>query len=307
MNIPLYVIIGPRNEEDIIYSIVKHYYNQGAKDVFLYDGGSDDNTVSEGKRAGAKIAGIFNTEFYDEGLRVYLMTKAANDISNSSQYDKIWWIFSDADEFLMTKNGIKLREYLGNIDTEKFNTIGQFNYNHFPSEYPYFIRGFHPLDFQPMYYRFPSETETPHCKQGHWKHNTKLWSRHNRDITNGGGFHQIFDGKEPNDYLIIHHFPFREKGFTYKRYKSLHTPNKNGVVRNDEGRRGMRGKSGIRKRWESIDYVYNQQWDKVDNLCEKLPSKGVNLKRWEEKNTLYRWYSKEDLELAILNYNEPNI
>lgn len=299
---PIFVMIGPRNEADIIYSTVKHYFNQGAEKVFILDGDSPDNTVEEAKRAGAEVVGILKTEHYDDMLRIKAMMARAKDKSNELGYDKIWWILLNTDEFLEVPTNMTIKEFL-NLLNPKFNGVGSFNYNHYPVVEPYYISGYHPIDFQPYYERFPSEVECPHCPEGHWKHMVKLYVKGESFFKTGIGFHGNYGVKEPISLsFIIHHFPYREKEKTYELFASLYKRN----IKNDERimkdrlESGKGDVSGITKRHRNLDCVYGKQWNKVDNLCLKQDRRGVNLSLWKFRNYLYRWYSEGELNKAIM-------
>lgn len=285
--IPLFAIIGPRNEEDVIYATVKHMFTQGASRVFILDGGSTDSTREEAIDAGAEIVGIQKTEYYDDLLRCTEMHNIMRKKLDDSGLDKVWVAFLDSDEFLMPPSEkLTLHEFLSAL-SPVYNVVGGDNYNHFPVNKPYYIPRFHPLDFQPYYERFDS-SDFPHgCPQNHWKHNVQLYIKGKRYPYNSGkGFHGFDKSTEPpTAAILIHHFPYRDKEATYKRYSEIATRLKKGC--------------GITKRGKSLDFVYSQQWDKVDNLQIHKPPKGVKLTKWQIHYKKYRWYSELELQRTI--------
>ena len=223
MESTLFAIIGPRNEEDIIFATVKHMFTQGASRVFILDGGSTDSTREEAIDAGAEIVGIQKTEYYDDLLRCTEMHNIMCKKLDNSGLDKVWVAFLDADEFLMPPSeDLTLHEFLS-VLSPVYNVVGGDNYNHFPVDKPYYIPRFHPLDFQPFYERFDASDFNHGCPQNHWKHNVQLYIRGKKypyDV--GHGFHVLDnESTEPPTAIHIHHFPYRDEEATYKRYSEV--------------------------------------------------------------------------------------
>ena len=281
--IPLYVMIGPRNEEDIIYATVKHMITQGANRVFIFDGDSDDRTIEEAEEAGAEITDILKTDTYDEALRCKLMHSKMWELLTSDEHDKIWTMFLDADEFPMSPiSNLTIREFLISLNPE-YNAVGSYNYNHYPLDKPYYIRHFHPLDFQPWYQKF--DARTWHCERDHWKHNCHLYEQGKHLPNCGGGFHDLTaEFTECTESLRIHHFPYREKKETFKRLKET------------SGRISRKTVSGIEQKFETLNEVYSQEWGKVNNL----QSSPLILKKWNmDYYKRFRWYNSDNLEDAL--------
>lgn len=283
--IPLYAIIGPRNEDDIIYATVKHMFVQGANEVFIYDGGSTDGTIKEAKLAGAQILHIEDdTGKYDERKRASNMRLYLEKELDRKGCTKAWVCLLDADDFLMSSNPkLTLREFLNNL-ADRFNIVGSFRYEHYPKEEPYYMPHFHPLDFMPCwrYFSFPG-----HCPHNHWKHSVLIHDKEKSPLSSryGSGFHKMKgDDCESTESLILHHFPFRNKKRTYERYKDLceiKINTKEARIAEDERQIGHI--SGIFKRYKSLDSVYSKE----------IPYDGT----WNVSiYRLFRWYSYDKLQ-----------
>ena len=66
----------------------------------------------------------------------------------------------------------------------RFRIVGSRYFNHFPDRRPEYLRGFHPLDFQPLC----EEKAGNLCALGHRKHHLQRWDRVGPPITSGSGF-----------------------------------------------------------------------------------------------------------------------
>lgn len=305
-NVPLYAIIGTYNEEDIIYAIIKNAFSQGCKKVFIVDNASTDNTISEAISAGAKIYRTFETDRYDELLRIRIINDAIEEISYDSGDDSIWWLWLDADEFPQGPNGLTIKDYLSTLDPE-YRIVGSNQVNHFPTTKPYYIQRYHPFDFMPYGEEFNTKSfVVNHCSVWHWKHPLHKYVKDKPMIRAKIGFHMGYCSEqllEPDVGLETHHFPFRDKENTYKRFTGL--CGENGDSRNKyNDETSVKGKSAITKRYENLDHIYSLKWDKVYINPAPMTENskiGINPKRLNFSSPV--WYKKEELEKVLLKQN----
>ena len=217
------------------------------------------------------------TEHYDERLRLHYMNKVVSEVSASEGDDHIWWLFLDADEFSHGPWGMSLLEYLKTLD-RRFRIVGARYFNHFPGAQPHYVPGHHPLEFQPLC----EELVYPMCPSGHRKHPLQRYDRTGAPIECGRGFHLASCADplyEPVQPVFLHHFPFREEQTTRRRLRLLCTNNRSGGARalaSDDATGHML------PRFRSLDAVYAQDWNRVENIMSTEPPVGVHLKKWQE-------------------------
>lgn len=284
--VPIYVVIGVYNEEDIIYATVKNAFMQGCQKVLIVDNASTDNTVGEALSAGAELICSFKTEEYDELLRVRIMNDVVEEISMQSSHDAIWWLLLDADEFPQGPKGNTIKEFLLSLPSD-VRVVGSKQINHFPVDRPYYIPRLHPFDFMPYGEEYEGRRLLyPHCPAWHWKHPLLKYEKGKPSVRAKTGFHMCYcseilvEAKRP---IETHHFPFRDKEKTYERYFSL--CGLKGLGRNKlNDQRSVQCKSCITKRFENLDHIYNRRWGMVDvyPVWESRKRKlGVNLKKYK--------------------------
>jgi hypothetical protein len=302
----LFAIVGTWFEGDVIASTVKNALTQGCDEVYLVDNGSPDDTVAEAVAAGAILTRRYYTEFHDEPLRVRTMHEVMKERSERAGAPHIWWLWLDADEFPEGPDGMTIRQYLATLD-RRFRIVGSRAFNHYPHEEPAMLRGFHPLDFQPLC----EAHEVPHCPLLHWKHQLHRHDRDGPPIRPLDGFHWAACAQpliEPAKGIVLHHFPYRAESDTRKRLEAFCLP------RNDSPSRlwlddRVLGESNARRRFRSLDHVYRGRWDLVRSRC--VSSKvGVKLAPWQKVTGSHadaapRWYSKTQLAEALAAARPP--
>src|SRR5580704_571314 len=62
----LFAIVGTWCEEDVIEATVHNAFAQGCERVFIVDNASPDDTLKRAVAAGAEIARVYPTDYYDE-------------------------------------------------------------------------------------------------------------------------------------------------------------------------------------------------------------------------------------------------
>jgi hypothetical protein len=188
-----------------------------------------------------------------------------------------------------------IAEYLATLD-RRFRLVGATYYNHFPTTTPGYIPGFHPVDFQPMCERYVAYRQR-FCDQPHWKHPLQRFDRHNPFLLAIGGFHTATVWStdpviEPIEGIITHHVQYREEVFTRFRMERLcGGPGRNAANDALDNRT-------IARRFESLDAVYDQRWDQVNNLRGEEPMLGVHPTPWADPTSTRRWYGPEELASA---------
>lgn len=260
-NIPLYAIIGSYNEGDLIYATVRHHFLNGADRVFLIDNNSTDNTRSEAIAAGAEIVDVFFTPEYNEMIRMTKLNDTVFDLSMQSDYDEIWWVMSDVDEFLEAPGFDSLRGLLGTLP-EDIRLVGARQINYFPTQTPAYVSRHHPREFFSKGEVFDTKKFTKHCPSWHWKHPVFRWRRNASQIRARSGFHILHCQEQLKELAVtlnIHHFPFRAKDVTFRRYVGLCESGRNSGY----NKVAVGNKSTIQKRYENLQFIYNQDWKNV--------------------------------------------
>jgi hypothetical protein len=289
-----FAVLGTWTEQDIVEATVRNAIAQGAESVYLVDNASTDATVERALSAGAELAESYATAQYQERMRILFMNAVVARVSLASGADHVWWLWLDADEFPEGPDGLTIAEYLHTLD-RRFRMVGSTYYNHFPSETPAYISGFHPLDFQPLCERFWPE-QPRHCAQPHWKHPLQRFDRDGAFLQALGGFHSATlrtteSLVEPAGGIVTHHVQYREEAATRARLEL-----QCGAARNDLN--DTVGNTHMQRRFDNLDAVYAHRWADVESLRRNEPLPGVRPEPWTDLRSLRRWYSAQDLEAA---------
>jgi glycosyltransferase involved in cell wall biosynthesis len=297
---PLFAILGTYNEADLVGAAVHNALAQGVERVYLVDNASTDDTVARAVAAGAVLADSFETRCFEESVRVMLMNAVVWRISSAERADHVWWLWMDADEFCHGPARQTIATYLAGLD-RRFRVVGADVYRHFPGGKPEYIAGFHPLEFQPLCEPF-SQPTMPKCGLWHHKHPLQRFDRAGPFLTAGRGFHAC----QPNDRvqlvepaagIVTHHFQFREEASTRRRLTEVYDPG-TGRAQHHLALQNVGGLGRLR----SVDAVYAQRWDEVDNQRHNKADRGVHLRPWSDVSGWSepkRWYSADELWRAI--------
>jgi hypothetical protein len=285
----LFALLGTWMEEDVVEATVRNAFAQGVEAVYLVDNASTDATVERAQAAGAVLAESFRTDVYQEDLRILLMNAVVARVSLDSGAAHVWWLWLDADEFPEGPEGTAIAEYLRTLD-RRFRLVGSTYYNHFPTEKPEYLPGFHPVDFQPMCERFVRDPRP--CSQEHFKHPLQRFDRAGPFLMSLIGFHSANTLAnrsllEPEGGIVTHHVQYREEAATRARMQLV------------AGDRAVTPTTvSQHKRFESLDAVYGGRWQDVDNLRTRGPSRGVHPRPWSDPGAARRWYAPDDLDTA---------
>jgi glycosyltransferase involved in cell wall biosynthesis len=274
----LFGIVGTWMEEDIIEATVSNAFAQGVERVFLADNDSPDRTIERAVAAGAEDVLRYRTERFEEDYRYSIMNELVRHVSTASDVDHVWWLWFDADEFARPNDGGTIRAMLDGLD-RRYRIVGARVLNHYPTPdgAPY-VTGTHPIDQQPMC----EEVTQNICASRHRKHPLQRWDRHGLALRSGAGFHLAQSEErplvEPEESLVIHHFPYRDEAVSRARLAALwggeDTPAR--AVEDDDAAAHMRA------RRDSLDAVYQGRWGDVHNFMPDRPEHGVELVDWRQ-------------------------
>ena len=283
----MFGVLGTWTEADVVSATVRNAMTQGCERVYVVDNSSLDNTVEVAVQEGAILARSFETDQYDERLRLQHMNAVVSEVSEAEGDDHIWWLFLDADEFHHGPSGMTLFEYLETLD-DRFRVVGTRFFDHYPSTSPQYVPGRHPLDFQPLC----EELAFAMCPSLHRKHPLLRYDREAAPIEADRGFHLASCSVplyEPAQPAFLHHFPFRDREVTTRRLEALWTKDQNGVGRALESHDTC---MHMLARFRSLEAVYAQDWARVHNfmalapdpaaLVSPPPPLGVILKPWTD-------------------------
>ena len=112
----LFAVVKTWMDEDVIEATVRNAMVQGATRVFIVDNGSTDQTVARAVEAGAAVAEIYQTEWFDGRLVQPLMNAVVARESLRCGAEHVWWLYLDSDEFPEGPDGLSVREYLATLD-----------------------------------------------------------------------------------------------------------------------------------------------------------------------------------------------
>jgi hypothetical protein len=290
----LFGIVAAWFEGDIIEAQVSNAFAQGCERVFIVDNQSPDDTVERAAAAGAEIASVYCTDYYDEMRRAAEVMGVINAVSSEVAADRVWWLLSDADEFVHGPAGLRIVDYLAALD-RRFRVVGSRVFEHFPTSELANVPGRHPLDYQPLC----QELRMAWCSVGHWKHPLIRWDRSGPEVRPLPGFHRPRSSvrlHEPLEGAFMHHFPYRNRPETSERLRRLCEAQEGGVVRSALADTAHMHESGARRRWKGLDYVYSQDWAHVERRTPAGYRRGLDPRPWTSLVSpadarVARWYS----------------
>jgi hypothetical protein len=290
----LFAIVKTWMDEDVIYATVRNAFVQGAEAVFVVDNGSTDATLRRAQDAGATVAEVFDTTGFDGPMAQTLMNAVVARESLRSGAEHVWWLYLDSDEFPEGPEGMSIVDYLATLD-RGFRVVGSACVNHLPDQKPEYLPGFHPIDFQPLCYKFhPSWTSI--CGQDHWKHPLQRFDRSAHFIVSRAGSHWAICPQplvEPSGGIVTHHFQYRNEALTRAKLQLTCGPGSRRTALY-----GADGADGFSRRCRSLDAVYSQKWDDVEIEVDRTLAASGELRPWPSMVNIRRWYSLSDLDAA---------
>ena len=213
------------NEEDIIETTVKHAFAQGCSNVFIVDNASTDNTVQKAIHAGAILADSFESQFFDEDLKITYLNNAVMNFNNKCDEEHVWWLYIDADEFPTIEYNLTIAEFLKSLGPT-IRAVHGHMFQHIPTHPPYHMPGCHPADFMQVATKSDT-TKIPLLR----------YDKGKPHIFSGGGAHTVDTRGESihmvDDILNIHHFNYRRPENTIARLNRLCERRQDGSSRLD--------------------------------------------------------------------------
>ena len=263
------------NEEDVIAATVRHALAQGCSNVFIVDNASSDGTVAAAVEAGAVLAASFDSKYFNEDLKVTYLNEVVRRWNAQHDPEQVWWLFADADEFPAPSCGLRLVDFLEQLDPVVRGVQGHL-YDHLPTHQPYLAAGRHPADFMPL------------CDgAGGGKLPLLRYDRGHPHLWSIGGAHDVVTHGEAlpvaQSALHIHHFPHRKPETTFARLKKLVFRNDDGTSRTDWHDNFLKqvgaNVSQYNCRHAELAQLYSSHFGKA-LLCGSLPYDFKRLVRW---------------------------
>ena len=263
------------NEGDVIAATVRHALAQGCSNVFIVDNASSDNTVAAAVEAGAVLAASFDSKYFNEDLKVTYLNEVVRRWNAQHDPEQVWWLFADADEFPALNCGLRLVDFLDQLDQAVRGVQGHL-YDHLPTHQPYLAAGRHPADFMPL------------CAgAGGGKLPLLRYDRGHPHLWSIGGAHDVVTHGEVlpvvQGALHIHHFPHRKPENTFARLKKLVFRNDDGTSRTDWHDNFLKqvgaNVSQYNTRHAELVQLYSANLGKA-LLCAALPYDFKRLVRW---------------------------
>jgi glycosyltransferase involved in cell wall biosynthesis len=267
--------------------------------VYVVDNGSTDDTVGIAEAAGAIVAEVYQTEVFDGRMAQALMNAVVARESLRHQSAHVWWLYLDSDEFPEGPNGLSVRDYLAGLD-RRFRVVGSNTLNHLPDAKPEYLPGYHPIDFQTLFYKF--EPARPLCPLGHWKHCLQRFDRSGHFVMSNPGAHSASCSEvliEPSEGIVTHHFQYRDERFTRAKLELTCGPGAPRAMLNASG-----GHRAFARRLRSLDAVYAGRWDEVETAPNRDPLAVSRPKRWVGPGSVRRWYSVAEVERARSQWSD---
>jgi len=163
--IEVIAIISTWFDADIIDANVINCFRQGCSRVLLLDNDSPDESVAIAVSAGAEVAEVYSTEFYDDDLRIQKENEIAREVMKVSGGSPMWILSLDADEFIHGHNGMTVAETLSLIP-RTIRTVGSHAFDLYPTQKDQYVIGEHPgKHFHSGCLRIGT-----FCQKNHWKH-----------------------------------------------------------------------------------------------------------------------------------------
>lgn len=261
--ISLVAVISSWNDADIIGQSVKNCFQQGCEEVYLLDNNSEDDSVAVAEAAGAKIGEIYETELYDDDLRILKQNQIAECVI--AEKPLCWMLSLDADEFVHGFGGKTVRETLCEMPSH-IRTVGSWCVDLYPMEGAGFVAGAHPgKSMTHGVFR-----RSNFCSRWHWKHVAIRYNQSVFDIAQTRGNHMpavarhVRHVAEPAGFnLPILHCPYRSYEKAMWRLEKLCGGGHQRRSRMDDD---VTSSGGAIRRLKFIEDVYAGRWD-----CVELP------------------------------------
>ena len=274
----IYAIVSTWHDADIIYATVRNCFNNGIEKVFILDNNSPDDTVSEALRAGAIIAEIYETEYYDDDLRIRKQNNFVKHIVETERHRELWFITLDADELPSGYKDDTIQDTLGRLPGG-IRTIGSKAIDLYPYNGQEYIPEKHPAS---CFTHGINRIAKFACNGKHWKHIALRYFNGRYDIAQSRGNHRP---ASPKMYSVVYgpaelelpifHCPLRNKEAAIARLTELcHKKNDQGHHRSIGDDQVIQAQGAI-KRFNSIESIYAGRWYEVELPHSQLYGRNI--------------------------------
>lgn len=262
----MFAIVSTWHDADIITATVKNCLDNGCEEVYILDNNSPDDTVEKAEAAGAKISKVYETEYYDDDLRIKKQNTIAEAIVTKHNHREVWVITLDADELPIGYCGESIQETLGRLPGE-VRTIGSNAIDLYPQQDDVYVDGTHPAC---CFAYGINRTAKFACNQHHWKHVAIRYFNSKFDIAQSRGNHYPARAKvgipimESKLELPIFHTPLRNRVDAERRLTALCGKKDKAGFHRSAGDDDAIGSQGAIKRFNSLDSIYCGRWHEVE-------------------------------------------
>jgi hypothetical protein len=297
----VYAIVSSWFDGDIIEATVRNCFQNGCEKVFLLDNDSPDDSVKNASKAGAEVAEVYRTEYYNEDLRIKKQNEFVRSVVERENHEELWFVFLDADEFLTGWQGEPFAHSLRRVPPQ-FRTVGSNAIDLYPSGDERYIIGEHPAKCMSKG-MFRQAGRWRRHERGCWKHVPLLYRNGVYDIAQCRGNHApslppnaplVF---EPDWGLWIFHAPIRREEDARRRLRALCAKGSGvGDKHRSAGDDQVTGGHGAIKRFRSLDAIFRQDWANIEQPHSQIYGRtvlGVTLYPWRKIAPELSWLFNE--------------
>lgn len=262
-NAAVYAIISTWNDADIIGANVRNCLSNGIDRVFILDNASEDQTVDVALNCGAELCERYETEFYDDDLRMKKQNEfIARTVQGEGKKDH-WFVALDADEFVTGYDGMPYAEMLRRTPREiRVHCADAFDlYPMSPDEYQI---GLHPASCMAM------GMKRSMSRGAFWKCPAVRYFDGNCDISKSRGNHLIMCRRDrtrinaASRQTWMFHAPIRREAEARWRLEKLCGKSNEQSLARSSADDIATGNNGAIKRWHSLDNIFSHRWDLVE-------------------------------------------
>ena len=270
-DVSVHVIISTWFDGDVIGANVANCFRHGVNSVFILDNASPDDSRQQAELNGAVVAEVYETEFYDDDLRIRKENVIAEEIVRQSNTATTWVISLDADEFICGFDGRTVVDLLRRVPVQ-CSLIGWNAFDLYPdiAHGKEYRKGFHPAACM-THGMWRRGGRSRYCQLGHWKHVAIKYSNGKFRKAQTRGNHYPFvvrddqykDLYEPSWELTLVHAPIRAREHAYARLKALCGENPDGSKRCDMDD-DVTCDAGAIRRYRHLDTIYAGDFGRVE-------------------------------------------
>jgi len=260
--IDLVAVVSSWNDGDIIGATVRNCFAQGCSRVLLLDNASQDDTVEQATAAGAEIGEIYQTDFYDDDLRIRKQNLLAKGMVEKSSLPVCWVLSLDADEFVHGDRSETVIQTLSRTKAEA-RMVGTYCVDLCPDSRDGYAPNTHPAKVMTK----GIMRRTDSCPSWHWKHVAMKYSGGKFDISQTRGNHFPAAGwnnknltEDCGVHLPMLHAPFRNYERSLWRLRLLC----GGEDRRSKFDDDVTGNAGAIRRLQMIEMMYEKRYSEME-------------------------------------------